>query len=275
MEIKNNIDMNLDRECIMLSYLAYHNRDEIANLNDGGELRQCTDECWKNLWDTIRINYEKICIYDCSDYNIGDTQFIYTIDKNERLIISFRGTKSLTDLITDIRFLKDKCVDLCYSPYYLKHFHNGTDIPYVHQGFYEMFNLMKLELYHIVRKYLHKERANYNILITGHSLGGSLSMIAAASIYAQFHTMITKGNLKIDNITFGSPKVGNYEFSRIYNMWIGKNCRHYYHNCDPIPYVPIMRFYPVENTIQINKSTDAGWLYSIQYHFLENYLKFL
>ena len=263
-----------DRECIMLSYLAYHNRAEIDTLNNGGTLKEGTDPIWIDLWKSLKSNYNSLSIYDCGDYCIGDTQFIHTIDKKGRLLISFRGTKSLSDLITDIRVFKDKCLDVCYSPYYLKNFHEGKDLPYVHQGFYEMFNLMKLELFHIVRRYLQEEREYYKILITGHSLGGSLSIIAAASLYAQFHHLIQTGKLTIENVTFGSPKVGNGEFGRIYNLWLGDLCRHYYHNCDPIPCVPLFFFYSVAKSLQINGPEDAGWFYSIDYHMLENYLKY-
>jgi len=264
---------NLDRECLMLSYLAYHNNSEIDILNDGGNLKEGSDSCWINLWNSLKDNYNEISVYNCRDYDIGDTQFIYSIDKNGRLIISFRGTKSLSDLITDIRILKDKCIDVCYSPFYLKHYHTNS-LPYVHQGFYEMFNLMKLELYHIVRKYLNKPRDKYNILLTGHSLGGSLSIIAAACLYVQYHHLIMENKLDIVNITFGAAKVGNMEFCRIYNIWFSTNSHHYYHNCDPIPYVPIFQFYALDNTIQINEAKDAGWFYSIEYHILENYLKY-
>lgn len=264
---------NRDKECLMLSYLAYHKRQEIEILNDNGNLKDGSSKEWITLWQELNNNYTDIKVYDCEDYGIGDTQFIYTVDKNGRLIISFRGTKSLSDLITDIRFLKDKCIDVCYSPYYLKHFHIGR-LPYVHQGFYEMFNLMKLELYHIVRNYLREDRPIHKILITGHSLGGSLAMIAATCLYVQFHHLITTNRLEIQNITFGAPKVGNDEFCRIYNLWFKDKSRHYFHNCDPIPYVPLLQFYAVGETIQINRPEDAGWFYSIEYHLLENYLKY-
>ena len=89
------------REAIFLSYLAYHNKTELDVLNNGGTLKDGTDPIWIELWDKLKENYNHFSVFDCVDYDIGDTQFIYSTDKLDRLLISFRGTKCLNDLLTD------------------------------------------------------------------------------------------------------------------------------------------------------------------------------
>jgi predicted lipase len=264
--------MNNSLECIFLSFLAYYNKNEIDLLNKTWELSNDVDEIWKKQWEKLKDSYNEFNVFSLSDYDIGDTQFIYSIDKSGRLLISFRGTKCLNDLLTDIRITKDKCIDICYSPFYLKHYIKNNQ-PYIHAGFYQMFNLMKYELYHIVRKYLETEANEYKIVITGHSLGGSLSIIASICLYINFHSYLKDDKLKLENITFGSPKVGNNEFSKLYKDLINNNT-HYFHNSDPIPCVPLIGFYSTGTLFQINKFNESR-LYSIYYHLLECYLKHL
>ena len=64
-----------------------------------------------------------------------------------------------------------------------------------------------LRAYLSVREAVHrllKELGGTTLLVTGHSLGGALAVLAACDFGAQF-----RGNLKC--ITFGSPRVGNSE----------------------------------------------------------------
>ena len=256
------------REALLFSYLAYHNKDTLDN-----PIKLPTE--WYSLWLTLKDRYNHpIELFNCDQYNIGDTQLIYTIDSEDRLIISFRGTKTLNDLITDIKFVKDKFIDICYTPFYLKHNHDRTDLPYIHGGFYEMFNMIKYELLHIVKDYLKRvDIEKHRILLTGHSLGGSLSILSSVFIYVNYHHLIKEERLLLENITFGSPKVGNSEFAREYNEWIINN-RHYYHSCDPIPCVPILQFYTVGNVHRVDSTADS-YFYSLDYHYMDNYIKYL
>ena len=250
---------------LLFSHWAYENLDT------------CADEDWGRLQRSCNIDPQRIRAFNCSKYGIGDTQFIYDIhEPSDTLIVAFRGTKTWNDIITDINLYKDKFIDVCYTPYYLEHERGkGSDLPYVHQGFYEMFNMMKYELLRVVRRFLkHDAVANpRRILLTGHSLGGALSILASAMLYAHYHSQIEEGALAIENITFGSPKVGNTEFKRIYDTWMkhkDNRCTHYYHSSDPVPCVPFIKFYALSNSVCINERRES-MLYSVQYHHLESY----
>jgi len=68
-------------ECIFLSYLAYYTEEEINLLNRTGELAIDVDEIWKKQHEALKDKYNDFKVFNLSDYNIGDTQFIYSIDK--------------------------------------------------------------------------------------------------------------------------------------------------------------------------------------------------
>jgi predicted lipase len=53
------------------------------------------------------------------------------------------------------------------------------------------------------------EHSGAKIIVTGHSLGGSLAILAAADLH--------KSHGKIDQVyTFGQPRVGNAQFASYY-----------------------------------------------------------
>ncbi len=79
----------------------------------------------------------------------------------------------------------------------------------VHAGFYSG--------YLMVQKYVNAEvsdlLAKYpkaRIMVTGHSLGGALAILAAMDL----HTALSHQEMEI--YTFGQPRVGNYEFVKYY-----------------------------------------------------------
>ena len=252
---------SLVKETMFLSYLSYHTREEIDKLNEDGTLN--IPEEWLKIWNEIKDNIDRIELYDCLDYNIPDAQFIYTHDLEGRLFIAFRGTKSFGDIITDISAINEKFIDICYNPYYLTHERKNKLLPYVHDGFYKYLNTF------------YGEEHRYEIILTGHSMGGTASILTSAIIYSIYHKLIEKNKLLLNNITYGAPKSGNYEFSRVYNDWI-KNSWHFYHSCDPIPYLPPIKFYSVSKEIKIDiEENNKFKMFSLNYHLLGNYLKYV
>lgn len=267
---------SLVKETMFLSYLSYHTREEIDKLNEDGTLN--IPEEWLKIWNEIKDNIDRIELYDCLDYNIPDAQFIYTHDLEGRLFIAFRGTKSFGDIITDISAINEKFIDICYNPYYLTHERKNKLLPYVHDGFYKICNLLKYKVTNIIDKYLNTfygEEHRYEIILTGHSMGGTASILTSAIIYSIYHKLIEKNKLLLNNITYGAPKSGNYEFSRVYKDWI-KNSWHFYHSCDPIPYLPPIKFYSVSKEIKIDiEENNKFKMFSLNYHLLGNYLKYV
>jgi predicted lipase len=93
----------------------------------------------------------------------------------------------------------------------------------VHKGFHGEYKT----IWPTVRKYLPYKAPLY---ITGHSLGGAIATLLAASV---------KANYDIDPVvaTFGSPTVGDPEFAAFYNWLIQRSIR-VVHAWDIVPRWP-------------------------------------
>jgi len=72
------------------------------------------------------------------------------------------------------------------------------------------------------------------IIITGHSLGGALSSLCALDLTLN---PISANQPQITAVTFGSPKVGDEEFAKLYNSSI-PSCYRMILKYDGIPLLP-------------------------------------
>eukprot|EP01133_Synstelium_polycarpum_P006189 gene6189-7169_t len=72
-----------------------------------------------------------------------------------------------------------------------------------------------------------------NLVVTGHSLGGSLATLAG------YHLSLTYSNTSV--YTFGSPRTGNAEFAKLYNDQVKQSLRFVYSE-DTIPHLPWPHF---------------------------------
>ena len=73
---------------------------------------------------------------------------------------------------------------------------------------------------------------DYQVRVTGHSLGGALATIAAMDIH---------DNLGIENvhtITFASPRVGNHDFAQQWNDRLAESSMRFVHENDIVPHIP-------------------------------------
>jgi len=157
------------------------------------------------------------------------------------IVIVFRGTDSFKDLLYD-----------CYiSKTYL------DENIYIHSGFYNQLNTIYGELLNIIDNYLTND---YNIYISGHSAGGAHSTIFS-------YLLSKKTNKLIKVITFGCPKIGNYEWKLSYEL--KKNILNYRitNNNDIITSVPIYNYYHVGVNIHL---TNTNILYNnTNYNFFK------
>jgi len=298
------MDSSTSTSAIFLSFLAYQSESDIAFLNANHSLWPSAPDVWIPVWEELKpyvITHDDsehedeatrgklFRVFSCSDYNIGDTQFVYATVRHEKeseleLVIAFRGTKTVRDVLTDVRVDKDKCTDICYTPRYLHECKNRqlkTGIPMVHSGFHEMYGVLKYALFDVVQRHI-QTRSSLKlrqITLTGHSLGGAVSILATSCLLYGMNCGQRLTAQHVSNITFGSPKVGNWDFSVLYNCLVEKGAiqgaTHYFHNSDPVPCLPMLSgFYSCNNAVQIN-STNESWGYSIRFHCIECYLKHL
>ncbi|KAF9034807.1 alpha/beta-hydrolase [Panaeolus papilionaceus] len=155
---------------------------------------------------------------------LTDTQgFIARDDNRKEIVVSFRGTTSPIDILTDINIFQVPFV----SP--------GVSAPgdvRVHKGFLKSWNAVAPSVIQTVRAQL-SGRTGYSIVTTGHSLGGALSSISAVALKSNFP------NVPVRMYTYGQPRTGNPSYASWINanFGTGKAFR-VTHTTDPVVQIP-------------------------------------
>jgi hypothetical protein len=125
-----------------------------------------------------------------------------TDDGKDILLIAFRGSLGAKDWVTNLNGYSVK-----WSNYSQQNNENAIE---VHQGFADSFKMFENE---INNTFSIDEMSKYDkIILTGHSLGGALATI----MYAYLTDQGLKN--KLIAYTFGSPAVGNKQFSQKYDL---------------------------------------------------------
>lgn len=115
----------------------------------------------------------------------GADAIVASNDRN--VVVAFRGTeKDYADMVTDLKFKKH---DMMVAA-------GGRMVP-VHRGFLEQWNSIKADL-HAVVSIASDKNGLKNVIVTGHSLGGALAVLAT------LEWPWLEGC-----ITFGAPRVGD------------------------------------------------------------------
>jgi hypothetical protein len=169
------------------------------------------------LDDPETLNYStalELCMLSqksYSEYNGGakNIQFHY-MEHEDHQTLAFAGSAEMKDFMQDADFAKVKYAGM------------GR----VHRGFAEAFDSVKPEL-SIVKK-------DKPILITGHSLGGALATLTALHLKQSGYDVHSMYN-------FGSPRVGDNEFSRTYGQ-AGIPSFRFVNSCDIVPNVPVFGY---------------------------------
>lgn len=192
------------------------------------------EDVYKRL--KVALSYARKSYQDTHDRDeifisndITDAQVI--ISKNIRkehsdfdAVVAFRGTSSSKDVIVDLDIRRNECdpailgKNICSSK---------SANPLVHSGFLNQY----MSLRQPMLKTLDSMTDVNNVLIASHSLGAALGTIAALDL------TINRPNLNVCNITFGSPRVGNDDFSKLYGEKV-KNTVRCVHGFDPVTMIP-------------------------------------
>ena len=181
---------------------------------------------------------------------------VYTVTYNNNLIIIFRGTESLQDVLSDLNIIKEPLL-----------LDNSTVYPFVHSGFLRQLNSVTLNVEKVITEFKQKEPSG-SIIICGHSLGGAIATIAAIKYTLRFE-------MPVYCITFGSPRAGDYKFAKIFDDKIVLSIR-IVNQDDPIPLVPLPFTYShvkgirwlYKNNIKTKSEQCCKWLRIIKNFFL-------
>jgi hypothetical protein len=135
----------------------------------------------------------------------------------DQIVVAFRGTSNIVNWISDLDFTKVPYPDAdC-----------GCE---VHQGFLGEWASLAGDVLPDVSA-LVQEHPTAQVLVTGHSLGAAVSMLAAMDIFK-----ITR---KVSVYNFGEPRVGDSKWA----AWAGSRLEQgvqfrVTHKADPVPHLP-------------------------------------
>ncbi|KAJ5612261.1 hypothetical protein N7510_005455, partial [Penicillium lagena] len=196
-----------------------------GNFNSKGTRVVCDPGVCPTLEQT-----ETIIITGFKELNPGDTTGFLALDTTNKLIVlSFRGTRTLENIITDSEYQQVPIYEIC------------PDCQ-VHRGFYYAWiNFSQFIMPYIDR--IATEHPDYNIIFTGHSLGGALATFGAV--------LEGSTNRPIGLYTFGCPQLGNYSFSEFVGRQTSDTGYRVTHTDDPVPRI-------LSTTAKVNKT----WQYS-------------
>jgi predicted lipase len=174
------------------------------------------------------------------------TGFVAVDHTNKLVVVSFRGTHTIEDWRTNLDF-GTTITDIC----------PGCT---AHRGFWQSWVDARDSVLPAVQQAI-AACPSYRITVTGHSLGGAVATLAAAS-------MRTAGyNVALYN--FGSPRIGGSKISSYISNQPGGNFRVTHWN-DPVPKLPLltMGYVHISPEYYINKpsrqAVSAGDIQTFQ-----------
>ena len=144
------------------------------------------------------------------------TGFVAVDHTNGFIIVSFRGSRSLDNWLTNLNFDLSN-TDICASCT-------------AHRGFWNSWVDARSTVLPTV-KAAYAQYPTYKISVTGHSLGGAIAPFAAAQLRNE--------GLSVALYTFGSPRVGGSRISSYISNQSGGNYRVTHWN-DPVPKLPLI-----------------------------------
>jgi len=209
---------------VRYSYSAYCQKQKLVDWD-------CT-YCTHGTSNTSEVQY----YYNSTGNNAGYSAINHD---HEEILLVFRGTDplSLKNWIDDFEFIK---LDYDWPPF--------VQSARVHSGFWASYMHLKAQLMPVLRDLLLRF-PTYRLRVSGHSLGAAMVNIVAMDL-----TYIEQiDNTRMDVITFGAPRVGNFEFSKAFGSKFPGAIR-VTHDDDPVPHLPfeVMNFHHVPTEVWQN-----------------------
>ncbi|CAJ0603376.1 unnamed protein product [Cylicocyclus nassatus] len=147
--------------------------------------------------------------------------FSAVLNGDKAIVLSFKGTDGFLQLVMEA----DKSVFNTQT----KWIAGGKVSKYFSDAFMDLWNGgMKDDFNTLRTKY-----PNYQVWVTGHSLGGAMATLAASYIVAT--NLVPANNVQL--VTFGQPRTGNKDFSAAHDKQMAYTFR-VTHWRDMVPHVP-------------------------------------
>ena len=162
--------------------------------------------------------------------SVGNTQ-VYLAENDKAVVVAFRGSEAPTSLDG----FKDWLLTNANNYLILPEGQIGTDFAAAgvgarfHRGFMEALHVIWEPMFAGITKAL--ESSDRPLWVTGHSLGGSLALLAAWRLQRNF--------LPVHEIvTFGGPMIGNEAAARAFEQEFAGKIFRYVNLEDPVPLLP-------------------------------------
>lgn len=207
----------------------------MLRLANGMELMSVRRGAWKMLEAAVLdegrgaerfSDYEQLAYLEAGSTNTEC--WVWRLKKRRRLLVAFRGTSDFGDVLVDISATPRDCGEL------------GK----VHDGFSRAYDSVREALRAVLARGCRGSAEGWEILFTGHSLGGALATLASLDVarLGAGDDPSEGGPSPLDGadiaaVTFGAPRVGNAQLCATYDAWVPR-CWRVYSCSDIIPTVP-------------------------------------
>ncbi|KJH47603.1 triacylglycerol lipase [Dictyocaulus viviparus] len=178
------------------------------------------EQCLNRLFPNSTL--QRQVVIQCDSFR-KDTCSGYTavLHNEKAIVLSFRGTIRFWQLFEEI----EKSVFVNWSNWLF----GGRISKYFHDGFQKIWDAgMSRDYFALKNKY-----PEYQIWVTGHSLGGSMASLAASFLIGS--EFAKPSEIKL--ITFGQPRTGDLQFSITHNTQLEYSFR-VTHWRDIVPHIP-------------------------------------
>ncbi|KAL1925840.1 uncharacterized protein VTP21DRAFT_723 [Calcarisporiella thermophila] len=220
-----NTELNQKQINAVRSYIRLASIAACSRMQTGQVFKQAR-EC---SLTTLCTDFENVKVLDKFDRaQTGDIGgYLARDDKRRTLIVSFQGTSSFKNIMTDLTANEVKHPDIA-----------GAE---VHRGFYNAAIKAKNYLLPKIKHEASKMGAmfrEYEIEVIGHSLGGAVATLFTAELVNHGPKSIPNFNKrKIVLVTLGEPRVGDRKFVQFINQqpFLQKRVTN---RDDPVPFLP-------------------------------------
>jgi hypothetical protein len=168
-----------------------------------------------SIWKSSNVDSFNVNVYNTTVF--GFIQSPPGLSSNIN-VISVRGTHGFTQLESEFK-------NIALKPKIGFELKNVADKFLVQDYFAKAADLLWNEMSAKI-----KSRSLGKVLVTGHSLGGAVADLLALRI-------ITELGISPTVFTFGCPRVGDYDFSKVYDSLLNDSWRVVHYN-DIVPHLP-------------------------------------
>ncbi|TKR87393.1 hypothetical protein L596_011796 [Steinernema carpocapsae] len=186
--------------------------------------RKDATKCVQNTFSNATLIRQLSVVCDTDKKDDTCSAFIVVAHSEKAIILSFRGTTNIPQLVLEVVETIGKRLPYVGGGTVSRYFLNGFDDIW-HGGMKDDFLAAR------------KQYPNYEVWVTGHSLGAALASLAGEFLVRE--GFVPDAQLKL--ITFGQPRVGDKAYSNSHDAQVTYSFR-VVHYLDIVPHLPPRNF---------------------------------